>query len=175
VDSLPRGVFSLPAVGGAQPLILEDAASPEALPDKSLLVLKFNEQRRAQIHRFWPETGRLQSYPATVPSLTCSEKFRFSGTGKNRLFGEGRWTTQTAIPTASPVTMVGTSEVGFILGSGSTSKLAIASVADGRILRRLERAHASGIQSLAATPDGQTLYCAAAGKIWSIPSHGTPK
>jgi Tol biopolymer transport system component len=49
-------------------------------------------------------------------------------------------------------------------------------VADGRIVRRLEKADGPSIQALAASPDGQTLYYAAAGKIWAIASNnGQPR
>src|SRR5215510_14900947 len=67
---VPRGVFSVPAVGGDERLVLEDASSPEALPDGTILVVKMNEKRLPQIYRFWPETGRLQAYPATIPLQT---------------------------------------------------------------------------------------------------------
>ena len=72
--------------------------------------------------------------------------------------------------------MAGSSEVAFLAGSGGARRLAIASLVDGRIVRRLERADGPSIQALASSPDGQTLYYAAAGKIWAIPSHdGPPK
>jgi len=70
--------------------------------------------------------------------------------------------------------MIGSSEVAFLIGSGATRKLAIASLADGRIVRRLEKADGPSIQSLAASPDGQMLYYAASGKIWRIPSSDGP-
>ena len=60
---VPRGIYSVPVLGGAEQLVLEDAASPEALPDGSLLVERFNSERQMQMFRFWPETGRLQAFP----------------------------------------------------------------------------------------------------------------
>jgi hypothetical protein len=59
----PTGVFSVPALGGEEQLLLENAASPEALSDGSLLVVRSNTERRLQLFRFWPETGRLQAFP----------------------------------------------------------------------------------------------------------------
>jgi hypothetical protein len=43
-------------------------------------------------------------------------------------------------------------------------------------LRRLEKADASRIQALTASPDGQMLYFATAGKIWGLPTNdGEPQ
>src|SRR5262249_868664 len=36
IDDVPRGIFAVPALGGEEHLVLEDAQSPEALPDGSL-------------------------------------------------------------------------------------------------------------------------------------------
>jgi hypothetical protein len=58
-DSVPRGVFSVPALGGEERLILEDAQSPELLPDGSFVIGRINAARAVQMFRYWPETGRL--------------------------------------------------------------------------------------------------------------------
>jgi dipeptidyl aminopeptidase/acylaminoacyl peptidase len=63
---VPRGVFSVPVLGGEERLVLENATGGEALPDGSLLVGRLNEARRIQLHRFWPGDGRLQPLPALV-------------------------------------------------------------------------------------------------------------
>jgi serine/threonine protein kinase len=60
---LPVGVYSVPVLGGKEQLVLENACAPEALPDGSLLVARINAERQLQLFRFWPETGRLQSFP----------------------------------------------------------------------------------------------------------------
>ena len=60
---VPRGVYSVPALGGAEQLILENAATPEALPDGSMLMARYNSERQFQLLRFWPETGRVQTFP----------------------------------------------------------------------------------------------------------------
>src|SRR5215471_11834972 len=49
--------------------------------------------------------------------------------------------------------------------------IAIAETATGRITRRISLGKGE-ILSLASSPDGRTLYYAAAGSIWSIPSSG---
>jgi eukaryotic-like serine/threonine-protein kinase len=334
VDGVPRGVFSVPAVGGDERLLVDDAACPEVLPDGSMLVVRLNERRERQLYRFWPETARLQGYPAevfyidlyravhafrdgkeavfwgrpiqrqdgdpnyylsilnvdasTVRRVSSSlapvsgQEFRpvastpddraivtvsrsgdlqtvvripraggpahelasFShsiwgldvasngdlyvdqmsrtlevaatesdGTGVQRIL-TGNWEIpastspitmpdgrllfsvtiggrfrllavkprekpspfiQTNEETSGPVTMVGPADIAFVLGSGPARRVAIASAADGRIVRRLERLEGAAIQALAASPDGKTLYYAAGGKIWSIPSvDGSP-
>ncbi len=333
-DGIPRGVFSVPAVGGEERLVLEDAKSPEVLPDGSLLVHRRNEMRQLQIYRFWPESGRLQAYPGlpteaggfdatrafrdgrelvfagrsleqpeTDPNnylyavdlvsvairrvsaqviswtpaapaalgvsaddqaivvaaaagdltrivqiprrggpardltsvtqtvwgldvgtngdvyvdqvqrpqdallmdadgghpqtiLTTTTNFVYVGPtpmadgrvlftvsvgGRNRLLAAKP--RENAIPfvqtteeTSGPATMVGSSEVAFLTGSGPARTLAIAAAADGRITRRLDKADGPSIQALTASPDGQTLYYAAAGKIWAMASNnGQPR
>src|SRR5262249_37674258 len=57
IDDFPRGVFSVSALGGDERLVLDDARSPEVLPDGSLLVVRTNTNSQNQIYRFWPETG----------------------------------------------------------------------------------------------------------------------
>jgi hypothetical protein len=54
----PTGVFSVPFLGGEERLVVENAAHPAALPDGSLLVARMNEERRSQLIRVWPDTGR---------------------------------------------------------------------------------------------------------------------
>ena len=60
---VPGAVFRVPALGGEEQLLLEDAAAPEALPDGSLIVVRINANRQLQMFRFWPDTGRLQGFP----------------------------------------------------------------------------------------------------------------
>jgi WD40 repeat protein len=74
--------------------------------------------------------------------------------------------------TSGPLALVGKSEVAFLIGSEATRQLAIAST-DGRSVRRLEKADGRTISSIAATPDGKTLYYAAGGtstSVWAIDS-----
>ncbi len=58
----PKGVFSVPALGGEEQLVLEDAMFPEALPDGSLLMVRINPDNRRQLFRYWPDSGKLQGY-----------------------------------------------------------------------------------------------------------------
>jgi Tol biopolymer transport system component len=60
------GVFSVPFLGGEERLVIENAASPAALPDGSLLVARRNDEGRSQLTRVWPDTGRMQALPVDV-------------------------------------------------------------------------------------------------------------
>ncbi len=62
----PRGIFSIPSLGGEERLVLEGASRPEALPDGSLLATKVNANRQHQIFRFWPQSGHSETLPAAV-------------------------------------------------------------------------------------------------------------
>ena len=61
-DNRLRGIYSVPAIGGEERLVLEDAGAAQPLPDGSLLVAR-NGDSGAQVHRYWPLDGRLQAFP----------------------------------------------------------------------------------------------------------------
>jgi eukaryotic-like serine/threonine-protein kinase len=330
VDGAPKGVFSVSALGGDERLVLEGAKFPEALPDGSLLAVRVNDARQSQIHRFWPETGRLQPYPWSYDStIECA--MRAFPDGKEAIFWgqpldqpasdtnlynldltsgraikidtgvqqtsetgtiglgvdrtgssiltakrSGDLTTIVAIPrhggiarplmtmpnrvrcieggangeiyidqlnrplqvlrltnaaappqrlltsnvawidplygasksgslpdgrilitnlvgghrrlmaanagqdpipfvqtmeeSSGPVTLVSNTEVAFVIGAGTSRKIAIAAASDGRVIRRLDKIDAAAIYELAS--DGKTLYYGAAGKIWAVASNG---
>ena len=63
LGDVPQGVYSVPLLGGDEHLVLENAGTPQPLPDGSLLVTKLNAKRQTQLFRFWPDTGRLQDFP----------------------------------------------------------------------------------------------------------------
>jgi eukaryotic-like serine/threonine-protein kinase len=73
-DDRPTGVYSIPALGGEPRLVLEDAGGGEPLWDGSLLIIRVNGSRERQLHRYWPDTGRLQTLNAIGTSYT---RFRF--------------------------------------------------------------------------------------------------
>ena len=60
---VPRGIYSVPVLGGEEKLVLENALTPEVPPDGTLLLYRLNSQRNLQLFRYWPETGRLQDLP----------------------------------------------------------------------------------------------------------------
>ncbi len=325
---LPLGIFSVPALGGEEQLVLEDAMHPEPLPDGSLLTQRLNADRKVQLYRFWPDSGRLQSFPIEVYERAVSATTRVFPNGREvvilgDLLGPGRqgtphllilnlasgqvrrlstgadddsstdglavsrvaqsvlisrrrgditeivslpasgrgsprvlfggmparvdnldtgsdgaiyldeldepvhilrfspaggparqistfpspagWTAATVLPdgrtvvtmlragrprlmvveagkeplplvntseeSSAPVTAAGPNEVAFVIGPEPHHTLAIASLSNGRVTRRIafDKGHP---RSLAFSPDGKMLYCAAAGAIWSIPVAG---
>ena len=56
-------------------------------------------------------------------------------------------------------------------GAGSDQTIAIASAGDGRIIRRLQGCKGKFVTSLAASPDGNTLFYITEGSLWEIPAH----
>jgi hypothetical protein len=81
LTTTPRGVYSVPALGGDEQLVLEDAFQPEVLPDGSLLLVRLNAERRLQFHHLWPATGRLEPLPAETD---------LSYPGGTRVFPDGK-------------------------------------------------------------------------------------
>jgi hypothetical protein len=83
---------------------------------------------------------------------------------------------QTSEETSGPLALIGTDELAFVIGSGASRKFAIASITDGRIVRRLEKVKVSGIGSLAASPDERMLYYVADRQVWGVPAaDGEPR
>jgi hypothetical protein len=71
-----------------------------------------------------------------------------------------------------PAALVGTDRLAFLSGPvGKPPSLTIATVPEGRIVRRLEGSGVSA-QSLVASPDGQTLYYVDTGSLFSVPTGG---
>ncbi len=92
---LPLGIFSVPALGGEEQLVLEDAMHPEPLPDGSLLIQRLNAERKVQLYRFWPDSGRLQSFPIEVHERAVSATTQVFPNGREvlilgDLLGPGR-------------------------------------------------------------------------------------
>jgi len=63
-SEVPRGVYSISPLGSDDRLVLPDAASPMPLADGAVLVWRFvaGGTGRARLLRYWPETGRLDSF-----------------------------------------------------------------------------------------------------------------
>jgi hypothetical protein len=73
--------------------------------------------------------------------------------------------------TSTPVTVAGPREIAFLIGASPRATIAFADTETGRITRRISPGKGE-IVSLAASPDGATLYFASGDMIWSIPSVG---
>jgi WD40 repeat protein len=72
---------------------------------------------------------------------------------------------------SSPVTSAGPNEIAFLIGPEPRRNIAMAALSNGRITRRIPFDKGT-INSLASSPDGKVLYCAAGGSVWSIPVAG---
>ncbi|MGE5325562.1 MAG: protein kinase domain-containing protein, partial [Deltaproteobacteria bacterium] len=79
---------------------------------------------------------------------------------------------QTNEETGPPMIRVGDSQVALMVGTDAKQAVTLASVKEGRILRRFDDTEGKGVSSLAASPDGKTLYYVASGTVWSTPTDG---
>lgn len=62
------------------------AGGSQVLPDGSLLVLRLNGERRFQLYRSWPESGRTQPLKALPRPVINSTSFRPAPDGKHVIF-----------------------------------------------------------------------------------------
>ncbi|HUF23498.1 MAG TPA: protein kinase [Vicinamibacterales bacterium] len=83
----PQGIYSVPALGGEERLVIENASRPEPLPDGSLLLLRANDSRQLQLHRLYPDTGRLEALPALSSSTFDGNFVRPIGGDRVAIFG----------------------------------------------------------------------------------------
>lgn len=88
VIGAPKGIYSVPAIGGSERLILEDAGTPEALPDGSLIVAKNDVGTRLRICHYWPDSQRLDPLPGWV-TLDTTIPLRTFPDGKELVFFGG--------------------------------------------------------------------------------------
>jgi WD40 repeat protein len=79
--------------------------------------------------------------------------------------------TSAAEETSGPMTVAGPREIAFLIGPVPHQTIALADIASNRIVRRFPL-NKGNITSLASSPDGKTLYAAAGGSIWAVPSSG---
>src|SRR5262245_50621866 len=73
--------------------------------------------------------------------------------------------------TSAPAAVVGARQIAFTIGTPHSPTNALAETTTGRITSRLSPGKGE-IQSIAASPDGRTLYVGASQTIWSIPAEG---
>ncbi len=73
--------------------------------------------------------------------------------------------------TSPPMAIVGNSQIAFMLGPSPHQTIAIADLQTGHISQKIVTDKGE-VLSLSASPDGRSLYFAAAGSIWSIPVTG---
>ncbi|HEY1660771.1 MAG TPA: protein kinase [Candidatus Sulfotelmatobacter sp.] len=152
---VPRGIFSVPKLGGREQLLLEDAFHPEALPDGSLLVARYNAERKEQLFRFWPDTGRLQPLPLLLRLSHGDVAMRSFPDGKSAVaFGTAIGAQPEAFPHLYRIQL------------------------DSGKLQRLESGLPEGINisALAVTRDSRNVLEAintgSAGRVMSVPASG---
>ena len=59
----PNGIYRVPALGGDERMVIEQAVNPEPMDDGSLVFLRLNAARQAQLHRFWSSNGKIEALP----------------------------------------------------------------------------------------------------------------
>jgi hypothetical protein len=150
----PRGIFSVPVLGGDERLVLENAAAPEPLPDGSLLFVRINAERKSQLFRFWPESGRIEGLPALVAQWDTTSM---------RAFPDGKEVAFIGTPLGSPA---GERMRPYILDLASGRARAV-----GGVEPHPTRA------SLTVSPDGKTfLIGTEAGnlfRVMEVPRYGS--
>ncbi len=77
----------------------------------------------------------------------------------------------TSDETAAPVSTAGPGLLAAMLSGAGKIDIGIVSSATGRIVRRIPFDKGT-VWSMAATPDGRTLYCVAAHGVWAVPAAG---
>ncbi|MFP5230856.1 MAG: protein kinase domain-containing protein [Acidobacteriota bacterium] len=92
----PIGIYSIPALGGDERLVLADAGSPQALPDGSLLVIHPDNKGYWRICHFWPDTQRLEPLPGWI-SIATTIPLRVFSDGKEAVFNGTETETGAAI------------------------------------------------------------------------------
>jgi len=138
---VPRGIYSIPVLGGKEQLVLEDAMNPEALPDGSLIVAHLNAEHQVQLFHFWPGIGRQQPLPLQISlSLFLSQV---------RAFPDGRQ----AVVIGSPVSQ----------GLEGAKDLYVLDLASGSTRRAVTRNNPTQIRGQAVTRDGQSILFAEQG------------
>jgi Tol biopolymer transport system component/tRNA A-37 threonylcarbamoyl transferase component Bud32 len=81
-----QGVFSITPLGTDDRLVLDHAGGPQVLPDGSLLVDRLNADRRLQLYRYRPQSGGLDTLPASSTFNWGQDFFRVFPDGKEAAF-----------------------------------------------------------------------------------------
>jgi eukaryotic-like serine/threonine-protein kinase len=140
----------------------------------------------AELLRF-PATGGVPDQLVTIASnlLTSPVQLADGGMlipnqvlGRRRLLisapdGQLRPFLDLAEQAMPPAVLVGENRVAFLSGGvGQPSLITVATMPEGRIVRRIEATRGIAPQSLVASPDGRTLYYVNAGSLFSIGLEG---
>jgi tRNA A-37 threonylcarbamoyl transferase component Bud32 len=156
-SEVPRGVYSISPLGSDDRLILPDAGSPLPLADGSILAWRLlaGGIGRARLLRYWPETGKLDSFAVFASEL------------RGQRIGD---------------LFPGTKEVVFmgVTGPFSTTDTLLALDLESRKTRVLStRVGRDGYNGVVAAPDGHAvLVVEVAGdefRVVSVPRDGTDR
>jgi WD40 repeat protein len=77
----------------------------------------------------------------------------------------------TSEETGNPLTAVAGNRIAFAIGSAPAVSIGVTDTSSGRIAGRISP-HKGSLTSLAASPDGGTLFFTAGGAVWSVPTGG---
>ncbi len=140
-------------------------------------------ERPMEIVRFAPEGGRVEhiasitkpigDYFAALPDGRAVWAEYASG-HRRLMVGASRKEPTSFVntneETSGPLTAVGPDAVAFLLGHAN-AEIGVATLSSGRIIRRIpfDKGH---IDQMASSPDGNTLYIAASGSIWTVTENG---
>jgi DNA-binding winged helix-turn-helix (wHTH) protein len=163
----PRTLISLPAI--AAPISQDVAADGSIYMDHSSFersIFNLSPDGAVQSEIPVPAAGKAQYAPLALPAGAAV--FGLPGAEPQRLLN-------TAESASLPGALLTGGNLAFILGAGDQSHIAIASLRDGRIVRRFA-AGARLVTALTAPADGETIYYSANGIIWAQPvSAGEPR
>lgn len=111
-----------------------------------------------------------------VPLPNRSFVFTLSRAGRSHLLwaaagAEPRAFLNTSESARLPAAWLGGDRLAFVIGGVDDTRLAIGAIEGGQVFRRFQ-ANARQITSIAASPDGGTIYYAAEGDIWAQPVSG---
>jgi hypothetical protein len=120
----------------------------------------------------------IQNFPLSAIQLP-DRRVLFSSqiAGRNRILvsgpaGEAFPFVETEQETSSPMALAGDQELVFLLGPPATREIATASLADGRIVRRVKSPHGAQVEAIACSPDAKTIYYTASKSVWAMPAQG---
>jgi len=71
--------------------------------------------------------------------------------------------------TLGPIAMLGPDRLLFIAGAEGRRHVAVASIADGLLVRRLSGINGNEVTAIAGSPDGKTVFYVTSGVVWSVP------
>jgi hypothetical protein len=79
---------------------------------------------------------------------------------------------QTDEETSQPMALASDREIVFLLGPPATREIATASLAEGRIVRRVKSPHGAQVEAIACSPDAKTIYYTASKSLWAMAAEG---